>query len=135
MSDHSEERNFHGTPETTQLRQLVEQTLAWDLRSPEDVPEVDHTLGVIEGIREQASLLSDVLQAAVERMPQDSDVCRRVQATLSEARGRLTYGAPPERHRAAARAQNLARLGQALLQAVHLVEREAPDSLIPPPRT
>ncbi|MFD4476010.1 DUF6415 family natural product biosynthesis protein [Streptomyces sp. NPDC058471] len=134
MSDHSEERNFHGTPETTQLRQLVEQTLAWDLR-PEDVPEVDHTLGVIEDIRKQASLLSDVLQAAVEQMPQDSDLCRRVQATLSEARGRLTDRIPREQRRAAERAQNLARLGQALLQAVHLVEHEAPDSLSPPPRT
>ncbi|MGB8944196.1 MAG: DUF6415 family natural product biosynthesis protein [Streptomyces sp.] len=135
MSDHSEERNLHGSPDTTQLRQLVEQAFAWDLRSSEGVPEVDHTLGVIEGIRDQASLLSAVLQAAVERMPQDSDLCRRVQATLREARGRLTDGVPPERHRAAARAQNLARLGQALLQAVHLVEREAPDSLSPPPRT
>ncbi|MFE0136198.1 DUF6415 family natural product biosynthesis protein [Streptomyces sp. NPDC059037] len=135
MSDHSEEEDFHGSPDTTQLQQLVEQTLAWDLRSSEGVPGVDHTLGVIEDIREQASLLSAVLHAAVERMPQDSDLCRRVQATLSEARGRLTDGIPRDQRRAAERAQNLARLGQALLQAVHLVEHEAPDSLSPPPRT
>lgn len=66
MPDHSAEQNLHRFPETTQLRQPIEQALARELRSAEGIPEADRTLGVIEGMREQASLRSDVPHAAVE---------------------------------------------------------------------
>ncbi|MEV7192339.1 DUF6415 family natural product biosynthesis protein [Streptomyces sp. NPDC093510] len=129
MPDHNRTQNCLGV-ETARLVQLVEQALAWDLGGADDMPELQGALTVIAGIHEHASLLSDALTAAVERLPPDSDLYRRVQTALGEAQRRLPQPVPQERRRAAERAQNLARLSQTLLQRA--VELEAAHSLSPP---
>ncbi|MFD4634837.1 hypothetical protein ACFVYR_36000 [Streptomyces sp. NPDC058284] len=99
MSDHSGTHNHPGV-ETAPPRQLVEQALVLGLRSVDDLPVLAFRLGVIEGIPGYASLLSDVLHTAVERMPREWDLRRRVQTTLGEDTGGsrsgcFTSGAEP----------------------------------------
>ncbi|MFJ9416708.1 DUF6415 family natural product biosynthesis protein [Streptomyces sp. NPDC101227] len=104
------------SPHKAELLPLVETVLSWDLNRG-SLPEVDVSLDLVKAFTAYGRVLEGDLAAVCRRLPADSDLRRGTQATLSEAARRLYMPPPVGSERGAAqRAQNLARLIQALLR-------------------
>lgn len=103
-------------PDKVETLALVETVLSWDLNRG-SLPEVDVSLDLVKAFTAYGRVLEGELAAVCRRLPADSDLRCGPQATLSEAARRL-YMPPPgcSERGAAHRAQNLARLIQALLR-------------------
>ncbi|MCL7493074.1 DUF6415 family natural product biosynthesis protein [Streptomyces sp. MCA2] len=103
-------------PDKAAMLPLVETVLSWDLNRG-SLPEVDVSLNLVKAFTAYGRVLEGELAAVCCRLPADSDLRCGPQATLSEA-GRRLYMPPPgcSERGAAHRAQNLARLIQALLR-------------------
>lgn len=98
---------------------LVEEALAWDLDGSV-LPVADVALDMAERFSPYGRIVAEDLRAQCLTIPADSDARVGVQATLSEAARRLNLkplARAVGRRSAAQRAQNLARLVQALLRA------------------
>ncbi|MGD6751956.1 DUF6415 family natural product biosynthesis protein [Streptomyces sp. BH105] len=107
------------TPDKVVVLPLVEEALSWDLNSP-DLPSVTSALNMARQFTTYGRLIAEDLRAQCRSVPADSDFHLRARATLSEADARLNLKplAPSTTPRSAAhRAQNLARLVQALNRA------------------
>lgn len=98
---------------------LIDQALSWDLNRPE-LPVAEAALDTAERLTPFGRIVADDLRALCLTIPADSDAHVAAQATLTEAALGLslkplarTAGRRPAAHRA----QNLARLIQALLHA------------------
>ncbi|MBT2396243.1 DUF6415 family natural product biosynthesis protein [Streptomyces sp. ISL-100] len=105
---------------------LVETALSWDVDSPA-LPAVKDALDMARQFTDYGLIVADDLQTQIFSFPADSDLCISAQATLGEASRRLhlkplAQSAAPRS--AAHRAQNLARLVQALNRTISEVGRE-----------
>ncbi|WP_435244248.1 DUF6415 family natural product biosynthesis protein [Streptomyces sioyaensis] len=95
---------------------LVETVLSWDLNRG-SLPETDVSLKLVKEFTDYGRVLEGDLATVCRRLPADSDLRCGAQATLSEAARRFHMPPPGGSARGAAhRAQNLARLIQALLR-------------------
>ncbi|MER7224274.1 DUF6415 family natural product biosynthesis protein [Streptomyces rubradiris] len=98
--------------------------LDWDLDGS-SLPPVDEALGLVEQFTTFGRDLAGDLRDLCLGLPDDSRVGQAAHVTLGEASGRLYLPPPAGTPRAAAhRAQNLARLFEALLRAVEAVSNE-----------
>ncbi|MFF9313865.1 DUF6415 family natural product biosynthesis protein [Streptomyces sp. NPDC014748] len=108
-----------GAPDKDVVLANLETVLAWDLNgSP--LPRVSEALAVIEQFTSYGRIVAADLHARCLDVPADSDAARTAQAVLGEASRRFNLS-PPYYGTARAvgqRAQNAARLVQALLRAV-----------------
>ncbi|MGW0538041.1 hypothetical protein [Streptomyces sp. NPDC003032] len=106
------------------LRLLAGKALHWDLRT-EDLPQTEHSLAVIQFLRQKMPALLTGIRYDLARLPQGAPLRPRVHATLAEADRRL-LAAPVVggRRPAALRAQNLARLAEAIVRAAVAVREE-----------
>lgn len=115
-------------PDKAEVLPLVEAALAWDLNGPH-LPAVQDALSMAEQFTNHARTIADDLRTRSLGIPADSDAGSGAQATLGEAARRLSLKplAPSAAPRSAAhRAQNLARLVQALNRAIdHVGEEQA----------
>lgn len=98
---------------------LIDQALSWDLNRPE-LPAAEAALDMAERFTPFGRIVAEDLRALCLSVPADSDAGRVAQAALTDAALRLnlkslarTAGWRPAAHRA----QDLARLVQALLHA------------------
>lgn len=103
---------------------LVDEALAWNLDGP-DLPVAAAALEMAERFTPYGRIVAEDLRAQCLTIPADSDTRVGAQATLDEAARRLsmkplarTAGQRPAAHRA----QNLARIVQALLRATEGVD-------------
>ncbi|MEU1273505.1 DUF6415 family natural product biosynthesis protein [Streptomyces sp. NPDC005799] len=113
-------------PNEAEILLVVEAALQWDLNST-DLPPVDVALDMAEQFTRYGRMVADELRTQCLRIPADSDAGLGAQATLGEAARRLNLkplarSAAPRS--AAHRAQNLARLVQALNRAMDQVREE-----------
>ncbi|MBK3639480.1 DUF6415 family natural product biosynthesis protein [Streptomyces sp. MBT33] len=112
---------------------LVATALSWDLYG-HGLPAVDVALGMAETFSRYGRNIADELRTQCLSVPADSWAGLGAQATLGEAGRRLTLRplAPTAAPRSAAhRAQNLARLVQALTRAIDQVSEERARSSPP----
>ncbi|MFD4114547.1 DUF6415 family natural product biosynthesis protein [Streptomyces niveus] len=98
---------------------LIEKALSWDLRGPE-LPVAEAALDMAERFTPFGRITAEDLRALCLSIPADSHAHVGAQATLTEAARRLNLkplARTAGQRSAAQRAQNLARLVQALLRA------------------
>ena len=98
---------------------LVDQALSWDLNAPH-LPAAEAALDMAERFTPFGRIVAEELRTQCLSIPTDSHAGRLAQATLTEAARRLNLkplARTAGRRSAAHRAQNLACLVQALLQA------------------
>lgn len=103
-------------PDKVEILVLVEAALSWDVDGPE-LPTVKNALTMAQQFTDFGRIVADDLEAQLPNLPADSELCIGARATLGEASRRLylrplAQTAAPRS--AARRAQNLARLVQAL---------------------
>lgn len=114
-------------PDKIEVLALVGRALSWDPASA-DFPPADEALELAGVFTAYGRIVANDLSVAIAGMPSDSPDVRRAQATLSEASRRLglmPLGPTVAPRMAAQRAQNLARLVQALNRAVgHIGEAQ-----------
>ncbi|MFD3514884.1 DUF6415 family natural product biosynthesis protein [Streptomyces sp. NPDC058657] len=111
-------------PDKVEVLALVEEVLAWDLQGPE-LPEPASSLVLVEQFTTYGKVLADDLGTLCLNIRASSQAGNGAQATLNEASRRLHLSPPPPGPLAAAhRAQNLARLTQALLRSIDQVNDE-----------
>ncbi|MFG3136589.1 DUF6415 family natural product biosynthesis protein [Streptomyces sp. NPDC048211] len=114
-------------PERVDVLALVGRALSWGPASA-DFPTVEEALELAKGFTTYGRIVADDLSIVIAGIPSDSPVGRRAQATLDEASRRLTLkplGLTVAPRSAAHRAQNLARLVQALSRvADHIGEAQ-----------
>ncbi|MFI0742775.1 DUF6415 family natural product biosynthesis protein [Streptomyces sp. NPDC021100] len=102
----------------------VAMVLAWDLNGP-DPPLGDVTLRAVEQLTAYRRIIAEDLNAQCRGIPADCGASLSAQAILGEASRRLHLPPPYRTPRAAGhRAQNIARLVDALLRAVEEVSAE-----------
>ncbi|MBL1285636.1 hypothetical protein JKV81_02070 [Streptomyces sp. For3] len=111
-------------PDKVEVLALVEAALSWDVDSPA-LPTVKNALAMAQQFTDFGRIVADDLEAKLLGLP--ADFCIGARATLGEASRRLylrplAQTAAPRS--AAHRAQNLARLVQALSRAFGEVYRE-----------
>jgi DNA-binding CsgD family transcriptional regulator len=104
-------------PDKVEIVLLAEAATSWDLNG-QSLPDLDDALALVEQFTDYGRIVADDLRTLCLSIPADSSVGVSAQATLSEASRRL-YLPPPSatQQPAARRAQNLARLVQALVRA------------------
>ncbi|GHF33445.1 hypothetical protein GCM10010218_13180 [Streptomyces mashuensis] len=111
-------------PGKAEIRAHVDMVLAWNLNGPA-LPALDSALCMIEQLTDYGRIVANDLRAQCLKVPADSDARHNAQATLGEASRRLHLPPPYRTPQAAGRrAQNIARLVNALLRAVGEVSRE-----------
>ncbi|MET7716309.1 hypothetical protein [Streptomyces sp. NPDC005407] len=113
-------------PDKVEILALVEAAVPWDLSGP-DLPTVQVSLDMAEQFTHYGRIVADDLRTQCLGIPADSAVGRSAQATLSEAARRLNLkplARTAGQRSAARRAQNLARLVQALNRAIDRVIEE-----------
>lgn len=114
-------------PDKIEILALVGRALSWDPASA-DFPPADEALELAREFTAYGRIVANDLSVAIAGMPSDSPDVHRAQATLSEASRRLgltPLGPTVASRMAAQRAQNLARLVQALNRAVgHIGEAQ-----------
>ncbi|WP_406153192.1 DUF6415 family natural product biosynthesis protein [Streptomyces sp. NBC_01023] len=113
-------------PDKVEVLALVEAALSWNVDSPE-LPAVKDALAMAQQFTDFGRVVADDLEAQLRSLPADSELCIGARATLGEASRRLylrplAQTAAPRS--AARRAQNLARLVQALNRTFGEVGRE-----------
>ncbi|WP_158711267.1 DUF6415 family natural product biosynthesis protein [Streptomyces sp. NRRL S-1824] len=107
-------------PDKVEVLALVGRALSWDPASAV-FPPADEALELARAFTAYGRIVANDLSAVIAGVPSDSPDVRRAQATLSEAGRRLglmPLGPTVAPRMAAQRAQNLARLVQALNRAV-----------------
>lgn len=114
-------------PDKVETLSLVETVLSWDLNR-ESLPEIDVSLKLVKEFTAYGRVLEGNLATVCRRLAADSDLRCGAQATLSEAARRFHMPPPGGSARGAAhRAQNLARLIQALLRGTGSASPAAAD--------
>ncbi|MEV7383867.1 DUF6415 family natural product biosynthesis protein [Streptomyces lydicus] len=103
-------------PDKVETLSLVETVVSWDLNRG-SLPETDISLKLVKEFTAYGRVLGGDLATVCRRLLADSDLRCGAQATLREAARRFHMPPPGGSARGAAhRAQNLARLVQALLR-------------------
>ncbi|MFH8466020.1 DUF6415 family natural product biosynthesis protein [Streptomyces sp. NPDC017991] len=113
-------------PDKVEVLALVEAALSWDIDGPA-LPAVKDALSLARQFTDYGRIVAADLESQLRSLPADSDLCISAQATLSEASRRLPLKPlvqSASRRSAAHRAQNLARLAQALNRTIGEVGRE-----------
>ncbi|MFC8006580.1 MULTISPECIES: hypothetical protein [Streptomyces] len=114
------------TPDKVEVLPLIEEALSWDLDGA-DLPAVGMALDLARQFTVYGRVVAEDLHVQYRGVPADSDARLGVRATLSEANARLylkPLAATTTPRNAAARAQNLARMVQALHRATARVAAE-----------
>ncbi|WP_328373277.1 hypothetical protein OG800_50005 (plasmid) [Streptomyces sp. NBC_00445] len=112
---------------------LAEAAAGWELTG-QNLPPLSHALALVEQFTEYGRMAADDLRTLCLSIPADSNAGVIAQSTLIQA-ARQLYSPPPHASQliAARRAQNLARLVQALNRATERV-REAQARAAPQAR-
>ncbi|MFD4986464.1 DUF6415 family natural product biosynthesis protein [Streptomyces sp. NPDC058374] len=121
------------TPDKVEVLPLVEEALGWDLDGAE-LPSISEALDLASQFTAYGRVVADDLRAQCQSIPSDSDARLGARATLSEANARLylkPLAVTTTPRNAAARAQNLARMVQALHRATGRVGEEQAVPLCP----
>ncbi|MEU8560570.1 DUF6415 family natural product biosynthesis protein [Streptomyces cyaneofuscatus] len=119
--------NGDGSVRTEDARTLTKKVLAWST-SEGNAPTLDEADSALALLTTYAKETRDTVTMACHRLPADSAVADRVQATLGEASRRLDHPLPARTCEAVVgRAQNIARLLEALLRAAVTTEHEGVD--------
>ncbi|MFD7429700.1 DUF6415 family natural product biosynthesis protein [Streptomyces sp. NPDC059818] len=119
------------TPDKVEVLPLIEKALSWDLGGA-DLPAVGAALDIARQLTAYGRVVAEGLHVQCRSIPADSDARLGARATLGEANARLylkPLAATTTPRNAAARAQNLARMVQALNRATARVgEEQAPTT-------
>ncbi|MFJ9889509.1 DUF6415 family natural product biosynthesis protein [Streptomyces sp. NPDC091287] len=113
-------------PDKVEILALVGAALSWDVDSTAR-PAVKDALDMARQFTDYGRIVADDLETQILSLPADSDLYIRSQATLGEVSRRLHLRPPVQSaspQSAGKRAQNLARLVQALNRTIGEVVRE-----------
>ncbi|OKJ55933.1 DUF6415 family natural product biosynthesis protein [Streptomyces sp. CB02115] len=119
--------NGPGGVRTESARKLTKKVLAWST-SEEKAPTLEEADTALALLTTYGKEFRDTVTTAYHQLPAGSAVAERVQATLGEASRRLDHPLPERTRKAVVgRAQNIARLLEALLRAAATTEHEDVD--------
>ncbi|MFC5804518.1 DUF6415 family natural product biosynthesis protein [Streptomyces formicae] len=122
-------------PDKVEVLANIETVLAWDLRGPAH-PSVEDAMGMVAQFTEFGRIVAEDLRTQCLGIPADSGAGRSGHTILGEADRRL-HASPPNplsQQAATHRAQNLARLIQALNRATGEVGKEQAKTRSAEPR-